>query len=64
VVRSPLWSPLSETDRNNFYAEIGESLPVGRVGAVEDIAQAYLYCMTQSYGTGTVLNVDGGTLLI
>jgi NAD(P)-dependent dehydrogenase (short-subunit alcohol dehydrogenase family) len=63
VVRSPLWSQLSEADRNNLYAQMGESLPVGRVGEVDDIAQAYLYCMTQSYGTGTVLNVDGGSLL-
>jgi NAD(P)-dependent dehydrogenase (short-subunit alcohol dehydrogenase family) len=64
VVRSPLWSQLSDADRNNLYAQMGESLPVGRVGEVDDIAQAYLYCMTQSYGTGTVLNVDGGSLLI
>ena len=64
VARSPLWSQLSEADRNNLYAELGDSLPVGRVGEVDDIAQAYLYCMTQSYGTGTVLNVDGGSLLV
>jgi len=64
VVRSPLWAQLSEAERDSFYAQTGASLPVGRVGEVADVAQAYLYCMTQSYGTGTVLNVDGGSLLI
>jgi NAD(P)-dependent dehydrogenase (short-subunit alcohol dehydrogenase family) len=64
VVRSPLWSQLSDSDRDGMYAQVAQSLPVGRVGEVEDIAQAYLYCMTQPYGTGTVLNVDGGTLLV
>jgi hypothetical protein len=34
------------------------------VGEVEDIAEAYLYCMTQSFGTGTVLTVDGGSVLV
>jgi NAD(P)-dependent dehydrogenase (short-subunit alcohol dehydrogenase family) len=64
VVRSPLWSRMSETDRDGMYAQLGQSLPVGRVGEVEEIAQAYLYCMTQNYGTGVVLNVDGGTVLV
>jgi NAD(P)-dependent dehydrogenase (short-subunit alcohol dehydrogenase family) len=64
VVRSPLWSQLSEANRAAMYTQLGEPLPVGRVGEVDDIAQGYLYCMTQQYGTGTVLNLDGGTLLV
>jgi NAD(P)-dependent dehydrogenase (short-subunit alcohol dehydrogenase family) len=47
-----------------MYNQVGQSLPVGRVGGVDDIAQAYLYCMTQGYGTGTVIEVDGGALLV
>jgi putative hemolysin len=31
---------------------------------VEDAALAYVYCMEQAYGTGVVLTVDGGTLLV
>jgi NAD(P)-dependent dehydrogenase (short-subunit alcohol dehydrogenase family) len=33
------------------------------VGEVEDIAEAYLFCMTQSFATGTVITVDGGSVL-
>ncbi|GHH79248.1 short-chain dehydrogenase [Streptomyces sulfonofaciens] len=64
VVRSPLWSGLSETDREAMFESIGTSLPVGRVGEVEDVAQAYLYLLGQSYTTGTVLTIDGGTILV
>ena len=60
VVRSPLWSNMSEADREGLYRATAEHLPVGHVGEVEEIAQAYLYLMRQTYCTGEVLRVDGG----
>jgi NAD(P)-dependent dehydrogenase (short-subunit alcohol dehydrogenase family) len=39
-------------------------MPPGRVGEVEDIAHAYPYLITQPYSTGTVLTIDGGTILV
>jgi len=27
------------------------------------LAQAYLYCLTQPFATGSILTVDGGTVL-
>jgi len=63
VVRSPLWSGMSEADRERMYREVGASLPAGRVGDVEDIAAGYLSLMTQPYATGTILTLDGGTLV-
>ncbi|HEY9215031.1 MAG TPA: SDR family oxidoreductase, partial [Ancylobacter sp.] len=63
VVRSPLWSNMSETEREGLYRAMAETLPVGHVGVVEEIAQAFLYLMRQTYGTGHVLNVDGGGTL-
>jgi len=62
VVRSPLWSGMSEQDREAMYRTTGERLPLGRVGEVVDVAQAYLALMNQDYVTGTVSVVDGGTL--
>ncbi|GAA1905520.1 SDR family oxidoreductase [Streptantibioticus ferralitis] len=64
IVRSPLWSQMTGTERERMYEEQGAALPVGRVGEVEEIAQAYLYCITQTFATGTVLTVDGGALLV
>jgi NAD(P)-dependent dehydrogenase (short-subunit alcohol dehydrogenase family) len=64
VVRSPLWSPMEAVDRNQLYAAAAASLPVGHVGETDEIAQAYLYCMNQTFGTGAVITVDGGTVLV
>jgi NAD(P)-dependent dehydrogenase (short-subunit alcohol dehydrogenase family) len=59
VVRSPLWGP----DAAQLYAEVGATLPLKRVGEVEEIAHAYLYLMTQPWTTGTILTIDGGTVI-
>jgi NAD(P)-dependent dehydrogenase (short-subunit alcohol dehydrogenase family) len=64
VVRSPLWSRMNQDEREQMYRDIGAHIPAGRVGEVEDIAEAYLFCMTQSFTTGTVLTVDGGSVLV
>lgn len=64
VVRSPLWSNMSEADREALYQNVSAALPVGHVGEVEEIAEAYLYLMRQSYGTGQVVTVDGGNVLV
>ncbi|RAS67221.1 NAD(P)-dependent dehydrogenase (short-subunit alcohol dehydrogenase family) [Lentzea atacamensis] len=59
VVRSPLWGP----DAEQLYTDVGRTLPLRRVGEVEEIAHAYLYLMTQPWATGTILTVDGGTTI-
>jgi NAD(P)-dependent dehydrogenase (short-subunit alcohol dehydrogenase family) len=64
VVRTPLWSGLTEDDRDQMYRETAARIPAGRVGEVGDIAEAYLFCMTQDFATGTVVTVDGGTVLV
>jgi NAD(P)-dependent dehydrogenase (short-subunit alcohol dehydrogenase family) len=64
VVRSPLWSRMAQDEREQMYKELGAHIPAGRVGEVEDIAQAYLFAMTQPFATGTVITVDGGTILV
>ena len=64
VVRSPLWSAMNEAEREEFYRGVGGSLPVGRVGEVDDIAAAYLFCLTQDFATGSVYTVDGGGVLV
>jgi NAD(P)-dependent dehydrogenase (short-subunit alcohol dehydrogenase family) len=39
-------------------------LPLGRLGRPEELAHAVVFLMTATYVTGTVLHVDGGSLLI
>ncbi|MBT4161022.1 MAG: SDR family oxidoreductase [Gammaproteobacteria bacterium] len=42
---------------------MGRSIPLGRVGQPEEVASAIILTMTNSYLTGTTIDVDGGVLL-
>jgi NAD(P)-dependent dehydrogenase (short-subunit alcohol dehydrogenase family) len=64
VVRTNLWQNMSAAEREHMYESVGNSLPVGRVGEPHDIAQAYLFLMHEAFGTGQVVVVDGGTVLV
>jgi NAD(P)-dependent dehydrogenase (short-subunit alcohol dehydrogenase family) len=64
VVKTNLWNDMAAADRESFYNSIGNSLPVKRVGEAEDIAQTYLYLMRQQFGTGQMVVVDGGAVLV
>jgi NAD(P)-dependent dehydrogenase (short-subunit alcohol dehydrogenase family) len=64
VVKTPLWSNMTEADRHALYQETAIRLPVGHVGEAAEIAEAYLYLMRQSYCTGQVLIADGGAVLV
>ncbi|GAB4083339.1 SDR family oxidoreductase [Modestobacter muralis] len=63
VTRSPLWQSLSDDDRAELYRQTAATVPLGRVGEVEDIAAAFLFCMTQSFASGSVVTVDGASVL-
>lgn len=64
VIKTNLWNNMSDTDRENLYQSVGDSLPVQRVGEAEDIALTFIYLMKQRFGTGQNLIVDGGTVLV
>jgi NAD(P)-dependent dehydrogenase (short-subunit alcohol dehydrogenase family) len=63
VLRSPLWSAMSDADREAMYAGTAASLPLGRVADPDDAAKAYVALMDQDYVTGTIAVVDGGALV-
>jgi NAD(P)-dependent dehydrogenase (short-subunit alcohol dehydrogenase family) len=64
VVRTNLWESMSVKDRDQLYERVGKSLPVGRVGEADDLAQAYLFLMQEGFSTGQIIVVDGGTVLV
>lgn len=64
LIRTPLWDDMSEADRSALYDQEAQRVPLGRIGEVDDVARAYLYCMEQSFSTGTVITVEGGALLV
>ena len=63
IIDTPSRSKMPEVDRNQFYATVGNKLPVKRIGRAEDVAQSVLYLLQNSFVTGTVLHVEGGHIL-
>jgi NAD(P)-dependent dehydrogenase (short-subunit alcohol dehydrogenase family) len=64
AVRSPIWANLSDDERAGLYDSVAASNLVGAVGEVEDIAAAFAFLVSQPYASGTIVNVDGGALLV
>ncbi|KAF8603585.1 NAD(P)-binding protein [Ceratobasidium sp. AG-I] len=48
--------------RKAFIEKAQNSLPVGRIGKPEEVAEAYIFAM--KYLTGQVITVDGGGVLV
>jgi NAD(P)-dependent dehydrogenase (short-subunit alcohol dehydrogenase family) len=63
AVDTPMLGRVAKEERESMLAAQAKRLPVGRVGLPEDIAQAIVFLMTNSYVTGVTLTVDGGHLL-
>lgn len=63
MVRSEAYAGMEHETREAMYEATGESLPIGRVGDVEEVAEAALFLMENAYTTGIVLDVDGGHMI-
>ncbi|KIC46699.1 hypothetical protein RA28_02715 [Ruegeria sp. ANG-S4] len=63
MVRSEAYAGMERETREAMYEATGESLPIGRVGDVEEVAEAALFLMENTYTTGIVLDVDGGHMI-
>jgi NAD(P)-dependent dehydrogenase (short-subunit alcohol dehydrogenase family) len=64
VIRTNLWSGMTEADRNGLFDHVGNSLLVKRIGEAEEIAQTFLFMIKQSFATGQCYTVDGGASLV
>ena len=63
MVRSEAYASMDPKAREEMYEATGASLPIGRVGSVEEIAAATMLLMTNAYATGVVLDIDGGHMI-
>jgi NAD(P)-dependent dehydrogenase (short-subunit alcohol dehydrogenase family) len=62
IIDTPMFDHFGEKKAATLDA-IGANFPLGRVGQPEEVAEAILLCMNNSYMTGVVIDVDGGALL-
>lgn len=64
MVRTPIWDAIPEADLRALHDREVQRIPLARIGEVDDAARAYVYCMEQTFSTGTVITVEGGSLLV
>jgi len=60
IIDTPWWAEWPKEQREAAFAQIAASSPVGRIGQPEDIAQAILLLLENSFMTGTIIECDGG----
>lgn len=63
-VDSPIWEFVAGDAKAATLEAMAQKLPVGRIGHVDDIADALCFLMRNSFVTGTILHVDGGHRLV
>ena len=63
VIDTGAWDALGEDGKRDHFTAMRERNPAGRIGAGEDIAEAALFALTNTFLTGVTLQVDGGERL-
>lgn len=64
VIDTPWWSWMQEDEKRAAFARFAAATPVGRVGTPQDVAEAIVFLLGNSFMTGCVLECDGGLRLI
>jgi NAD(P)-dependent dehydrogenase (short-subunit alcohol dehydrogenase family) len=60
VIDTGIWDGFGEEGKLQYFEHFRTHNPARRIGAVEDIAQAAIFAMTNRFLTGVTLRVDGG----
>jgi NAD(P)-dependent dehydrogenase (short-subunit alcohol dehydrogenase family) len=63
MVRTELHDRVPVERREAMFRSTGDSLPVGRIGRPEEVADAVLLAATNPYMSGHVLDIDGGHMV-
>ena len=64
VIDTGAWDGLGEEGKAKYFAEKIETNPARRIGSADDVAQAAMAALTNTFMTGVTLHVDGGERLI
>jgi NAD(P)-dependent dehydrogenase (short-subunit alcohol dehydrogenase family) len=63
VIRTPMWDRIPESQREALFATLTAQTLTKEIGDPGQIAATHLYLMENRFVTGTVLTVDGGSIL-
>lgn len=59
IIATPILNAMTP-QRLKAWDKLIKRQPVGRMGTADEVAQAMVYCMTNSFTTGALLEIDGG----
>ena len=59
-VDTPLYDAFGEEGRAALLAQAADTLPVGRIGRPDEVADAIIFLLTNGYMNCEVLHIDGG----
>ena len=60
VIDSGAWDSLGEQGKRDHFENVSRTNLAHRIGTAEDVADAALFAMTNTFVTGVTLKVDGG----
>jgi NAD(P)-dependent dehydrogenase (short-subunit alcohol dehydrogenase family) len=64
VIETDLWQGMGEEGKKAFFTAHESTIPTGKVGQPEDLAEAYLYCLKDLNATGIVVHSNSGAFLV
>ncbi len=64
AVETPLWDHLSKEQFEDFKTKYASKHTTGQIGRPEDVAEAYLFAMKDKNCSGSVIDSNGGFLLL
>ncbi len=64
VIDTGAWDSLGDDGKRAYFADVSDNNPARRIGTVDDVADAVLFALTNTFLTGVTLKVDGGEPLI
>jgi len=60
VIDTGAWDAMGEAGKRDYFDHISAINPARRIGTPQDVAEAVLFAMTNSFLTGVTLKIDGG----
>ncbi|MEU4292515.1 SDR family oxidoreductase [Kribbella sp. NPDC026596] len=60
VIDTGAWDALGDERKADYFHDVSSRNPARRIGTTDDIAEAVVFAMTNTFLTGTTLRIDGG----
>lgn len=62
LIDTAMWDVFGDNKQQQL-ADMTANIPLGRAGFPEEVANGIIFAMTTNYATGTIIDVEGGTLI-